>query len=439
MHFHAPSRAHWLQLAACAVLAWAWFRGEPPADAVAPPTQDERAAGEVLAEAPVQVDEASMAPSEASLVSSIEVIVGRNDTLDRIFRRLELNLADLASLRALPEVRRTIDRLYPGEALTISHRDGALVGFERQLSESERLHVERQAEGFAANVIENPLEIELRSAEATIDTSLFAAAQSSAISDSIALAIADIFAWDIDFVLDIQAGDAFAVTYEQVFQDGEHVRDGAVLAVKFMNRGREYAAVRFTDADGKAGYYTPDGRSVRKAFLRAPVEFTRVSSRFNLYRRHPVLNRIRAHRGVDYAAPIGTPVRAAGDGRVQFRGVKGGYGKVVELAHANGVSTVYGHLSRFGKGAAPGRRVSQGEVIGYVGMSGLATGPHLHYEYRVRGVHKDPQKVSLPNAAPLDASQRAAFDAHAAPLLAALTLTAPSEAPVAPAPHVAAR
>jgi murein DD-endopeptidase MepM/ murein hydrolase activator NlpD len=326
----------------------------------------------------------------------------------------------LATLRSLPDLRASLDKLYPGELLKFRVQDSKLVGLERQLSPSETLKVSRDPNGFASELIINPLEREVVTSEATIRYSLFQAASDAGMSDSLALRIADIFRWDIDFVLDIQPGDRFRVTYEQISQDGEPIGDGDVLAVEFINQGQVYRAVRFTPDGQNASYYTPDGKSLRKAFLRAPLEFTRVSSRFNPYRRHPVLNRIRAHRGTDYAAPIGTPVKAAGAGRVRFIGNKGGYGKVIELEHANEIRTVYGHLSRFARGLRVGQRVAQGEVIGHVGMTGLATGPHLHYEYLSRGVHKDPQKVPLPNDQPIPASRMAAFREHAAPLIATL-------------------
>jgi murein DD-endopeptidase MepM/ murein hydrolase activator NlpD len=269
-------------------------------------------------------------------------------------------------------------------------------------------------------LIENPLEREVRTASGTISSSLFQAAGAAGIEEQTALEIAEIFAWDIDFVLDIQQGDSFRVTYEGLSQDGEYVGDGDILAVEFVNSGNAYRAVRFTSPDGTAAYYTPEGQSLRKAFIRAPVSFTRISSRFNPSRRHPVLNRLRAHKGVDYAAPTGTPVHAAGDGKVRFVGRKGGYGNVVEIDHAAGVTTVYGHLSKFARGLSRGDRVRQSEIIAYVGMTGLATGPHLHYEYLVRGVHKDPQKVPLPKAEPVPAALRADFRRTTEPLLATL-------------------
>jgi murein DD-endopeptidase MepM/ murein hydrolase activator NlpD len=352
----------------------------------------------------------------------VKVTVARNDTLDRIFRRLQLNLADLASLRNLPGLKQRLDRLHPGEALTITQRQGELVGLERRLSLEETLKVERDAGELHASVVRNPLEMRERTVAGVIDSSLFEAMTQAGAHDQTAMTLADIFAWDIDFVLDIQAGDSFTVTYEEVYENGRYLQDGPILAARFINQGREYLAVRYTPPGGHPSYYSADGRSLRKAFLRAPLEFTRVSSPFNLHRKHPILNTIRAHQGVDYAAPIGTPVKAAGDGRVIFAGQMGGYGNVVQLEHAHGIVTVYGHLSRFGHGIHTGQHVEQGAIIAYVGMTGLATGPHLHYEYRVNGVHKNPQTVGLPDAVPIEASLRADFESHTQPLLATLYL-----------------
>jgi murein DD-endopeptidase MepM/ murein hydrolase activator NlpD len=369
--------------------------------------------------------EVPVVPPAASIgFSTIEVVVSRNDTMDRLFRRFELNLGDLAALRSMPDLRSQLDKLRPGELLKVMHREGEVVGLERKLSDSETLKVTREDAGFVSDVLENPLEVHTRTASATITSSLFQASAEAAISDRVAFELAEIFQYDIDFVLDIQSGDRFTVVYEELHQDGELLRTGNILAAKFVNGGREYRAVRYVDDQGRAEYFTPDGRSLRKAFMRAPVQFSRVSSRFNLSRKHPVLNRIRAHRGVDYAAPTGTPVRAAGEGRVRFVGMQGGYGKVIELEHGSGVVTVYGHLSRFASQLKRGQRVALGSVIGYVGSTGLATGPHLHYEYRVRGVHKNPQTVPLPDAAPIPDGGRERFLATTADLVNILDLPA---------------
>ena len=363
-------------------------------------------------------------PATAGLgFASIDIVVRNNDTLDRIFRRLQLNVSDLAQIRGLPGTRQTLDALRPGDEIKVMHRDGTLEGLVRQINESQTLSVQRASDGFQAQIIENPVETELVHKRVRIDTSLFEAANANGVSDQTALAIANIFGWDVDFVLDIREGDEFTAVYEKISQDGSYVRDGAVLAAEFVNDGHVYRAVRYEMPDGRAEYFTPEGRSMHRAFLRAPVDFTRISSRFNPRRRHPILNRIRAHNGVDYAAPTGTPIRAAGDGRIHFRGIKGGYGRAIVIEHGGSVSTLYGHMSRFARTATPGRRIKQGEVIGYVGQSGLASGPHLHYEYRLNGVHRNPQTVQLPAAKPIAPELRGDFALHAAPLVAEIELT----------------
>lgn len=414
-----------LQVAACGAVAWAAIQDarQPPApvSAVNPATTD---AGATMA-APQLA-----APSLAPGLATIEVIVRRNDTLDRIFRQFELSLSDLANMRALTEVRRALDRLMPGEQLRLTHREGTLVSLERDLSLTERLQVQRAADGFRAEIVARPVTVETVRTHGVIDSSLFEAGNAAGLKDITILKLAKIFGWDIDFVLDLRDGDQFTLTYERISQDGRYLQDGEILAARFVNQGREYSAVRFTAPDGSNTYYSADGRSMEKAFLRAPLEFRRVSSRFSTGRYHPVLNRVRAHKGVDYAANSGTPVQAAGAGRVQFRGRKGGYGNVLEIDHGGGIVTVYGHLSRFANAARAGSRVQQGQTVGYVGMTGLATGPHLHYEYRVNGRYLDPQKVKLPDARPIDAAlmtqflqvadvQLAALDAVPPPALAA--------------------
>ena len=453
VHFKSirmPSPLFWIQAAACAIVAYSLLHGalavSPAAGAPAvlapelspanPAAQgtgvpDPAAPPAGLLTSPAAAFSAHTAapqlagmPSLGAALSSIDVTVTRNDTLDRIFRRLKLSLADLASMRMLPGVRVSLDSLRPGELLRLKHRDGQLFGLERRLNETQTLQVTREPAGLKANVVENPVEMRLRTVRGRIDTSLFEAVEEAGAHDQTAVALADIFGWDVDFVLDVRPGDSFVVTYPEIWRDGTYVKDGTIIAAEFVNQGREYRAVRYLSPEGTAHYYTPEGKSMQRAFLRAPVEFTRVSSRFNSARLHPILNRIRAHQGVDYAAPMGTPVRAAGDGHVRFAGRKGGYGNVVEIEHSRSIVTVYGHLSRFAHGTRVGEHVTQGEVIAFVGMTGLATGPHLHYEYRVNGVFKNPQTVDLPGAEPINASWRADFLARSAPLLASLDIPA---------------
>lgn len=435
-----PFKYRWVLIAACATFAWLSLRNtsetaQSPSSAASPTAITSQApAAQVSSHpGPLGVPSAEPQPGAPSVAgvrpllgassfgtSTINVIVHHNDTLDGIFRRLKLSLTDLASLRGLPGLKARLDSLRPGESLRLMHRDGSLFGLERRLNEEQTLKVSRDASGLKADVLQNPLDARPRIIRASINSSLFEAVEAAGGHDQTAVALADIFGWDIDFVLDIRPGDSFIVSYQELYQDGAYVKDGPILAASFTNQGRTYRAVRYVGPDGSAHYYTPDGRSMHKAFLRAPVEFTRISSRFNSARLHPILNLIRAHKGVDYAAPIGTPVRAAGDGRIQYAGPKGGYGNVVEIEHTRSIVTVYGHLSRFAKGTHVGAHVTQGTVIAYVGMTGLATGPHLHYEYRVNGMFKNPQTVALPDAEPIDARLRADFEARTAPLLAAL-------------------
>jgi murein DD-endopeptidase MepM/ murein hydrolase activator NlpD len=274
------------------------------------------------------------------------------------------------------------------------------------------------------NYIENPLELEITGARARIDSSLFEAGIDAGMSAETIMTLAnEIFGWDIDFALDIRQGDEFSVLYQRRFQDGAYVSDGRVLAAEFVNRGRTHRAVWFESADGEVhGYFTPDGKGMRKAFLRAPLDFTRISSRFNPNRRHPISGKVRAHRGIDYAAPTGTPIWAAGDGRIEFAGRKGGYGNAVIINHGKGITTLYGHMSRFAKTSRSGRPVRQGELIGYVGSTGASTGPHLHYEYRIKGVHKNPANIPMPRTE-IPSGYLAEFRSHAEVALAQLQLT----------------
>ncbi len=357
---------------------------------------------------------------QAGVASTIEVVVGRNDTLDGIFRKMALDTADLAAIRNLPGIRQSLDFLKPGDAIQLTRHGAEVTQLTRAVSETKRLEVVRQPAGFEARMIDTPADVRVRTAVATVDSSLFQAAGEADISDLIALKLTNIFAWDIDFALDVRPGDHFTATYEKIYQNGRFVRDGEVLAAEFVANGRTYRAVRYQSETGKVDYYTPEGRPLRKAFLRAPVEFTRISSTFNPHRLHPILNRIRGHMGTDYAAPTGTPVHAASDGFVSFEGRRGGFGNAVVLAHGRGISTLYGHLSRFARSIRVGSRVRQGETIGFVGMTGLATGPHLHYEYLLNGVHMNPETVRLPGAEPLDAAALPRFASRTASLLTSL-------------------
>ena len=345
----------------------------------------------------------------------ITLTIRSGDTLDQLFRKHDLNIGHLALISRLDEASKQFRKIKPGDVFEITHDEGELVSMYSALDLTSALRIDRQEVGFTAEIIDRPIDIRKRFAYGAIESSLFESAAAAGLSDKLIMNIAGIFAWDVDFVLDIRAGDNYYVQWEEIWQDGEFITDGEVVVAEFNNNGRSIRAIRFVDESGRTDYFTPEGRSVRKAFLRSPVDF-RVSSSFNPNRLHPVLKTRRPHRGVDYAAPHGTPIKASGDGKVIFRGVKSGYGNTVILQHGGNITTLYAHMSRF---AAPrvGSRVRQGQTIGYVGKTGLVTGVHLHYEYRLNGVHRNPRTVKLPQADPIADKYREQFLAQAGPLL----------------------
>ena len=372
----------------------------------------ESPANRIFADVPLVLAEAINPPPYQNATLTIR----RGDTLDKLFRKHDLNLGDLSRISKLDEARKRFRRLKPGDEFMITHDQGDLVSMYSNLDLTSALKIERAGLGFTAEVIERPIEKRKRLAYGVIESSLFESAAAAGLSDRVIMNIAGIFAWDVDFVLDIRTGDNYYVQYEEIWQNGKFVKDGEIIAAEFNNNGRKSQAIRFIDDAGRSDYFTPDGHSVRKAFIRAPVDFTRISSNFNPRRKHPVLNTIRAHRGVDYAAPRGTPIRAAGDGKVIFRGVKNGYGNAIIVQHGGNITTLYAHMSRFA-GARVGSRVSQGQTIGYVGATGLATANHLHYEYRLNGVHRNPRTVELPQADPIDDRYRQRFLTAVEPIL----------------------
>ncbi len=347
----------------------------------------------------------------------ITLTVKRGDTLDRLFRKNDLSLGDLAAIMTLKEAAPHLKRLIPGDKLSIEHDESTLISLYREFSLTSALQVSANEAGFVAEIVDRPIEVKRKLAYGRIDNSLFESAIEAGLPDKTVMNLAGIFAWDVDFVFDIRSGDDYYVLVEELYQDGEYLHDGEIIAAEFNNNGRTIQAIRYIDKNGRSDYFTPDGLSVRKAFIRAPVDFTRISSSFNPNRKHPVLNTIRAHRGIDYVAPRGTPVMAAGDGKVIFRGVKGGYGNTVILQHGGNITTLYAHLSSFDRKAGINRRVVQGQTIAYVGRTGLVTGAHLHYEYRLNGTHRNPRTVSLPQAAPISDEYRADFLLSVEPLL----------------------
>jgi murein DD-endopeptidase MepM/ murein hydrolase activator NlpD len=371
---------------------------------------------EVAAAAPAVYSEVPLVLAPEPEYQTLTLTIRRGDTLDQLFRTNQLSVSHLAQIARLEEAGKQFRKIKPGDVFEITHDDGKLVSLYSTLNLTSALQVDRQESGFSAAIIDRPIEIRKRMAHGVIENSLFESATAAGLSDKLVMNIAGIFAWDVDFVLDIRSGDNYYVQWEEIWQDGEFVTDGEVVVAEFNNDGRTHQAIRFIDSAGRTDYFTPDGDSVRKAFLRSPVDF-RVSSSFNPNRRHPVLKTVRPHRGVDYAAPRGTPIKASGDGKVIFRGVKSGYGNVVILQHGGNITTLYAHMSKFASSARTGSRVRQGQTIGYVGKTGLVTGVHLHYEYRLNGVHRNPRTVKLPQADPIADEYRKRFLAAAGPIL----------------------
>jgi len=338
-------------------------------------------------------------------------LVRNNDTLSTLFSRMGVRDKDAIKFFMLsPDSREINTHLIPGRSMDIkTDANGKLLYLEYELTDDEILVAGLTPRGY--QVVQQKLILDKQEVfkSAKVTSSLFGATDSAGIPDKIALQIANIFSSQIDFGQDLWAGDSFKVAYEVFYNAGELIKTGDVLAVEFINKNKKYEAIHFGKANSKYAYYTPEGKSLHKSFLRSPLEFTRVSSSFNRGRRHPILHRVRAHNGVDLAARSGTRIKASGDGKVIFRGRKGGYGNVIIIKHRNGIKTVYGHMSKFAKGIHVGSEVEQSDIIGYVGMTGLATGPHLHYEFLLNGVHRDPMKVELPTSVPLDKKYKAEF------------------------------
>ena len=340
------------------------------------------------------------------------VIVKSGDTLASIFKAKGISSATTHRIARLNAQTKRLRHIQPGQKIEL------LLGDNRQLRQmkylpdvTRTLIVQRDEDGnFRSQIVNYQLEAFPTYREGTIRSSLFAAAAEADIPEDIIMGLVGIFGWDIDFSLDIRQGDRFSIVYEELYKDGSKIRNGRILSAKFINKGKTYSAVHYTDPKGDSDYFAPDGKSMRKAFLRSPVEFSRISSGFSTRRWHPILSKWRSHKGVDYAAPRGTPIRASGDGKVIFAGNKGGYGRLIVIRHGGRYTTAYGHLHRYAGGIRSGKTVKQGQIIGYVGSSGLATGPHLHYEFRVDGVHRNPLTVRLPEAKPVQSAYRAHFE-----------------------------
>ena len=352
------------------------------------------------------------------------VTVKSGDTLASIFAKKGISSTTTHKIARLNEQTKRLRYIKPGQEIRLMLDD------ERQLRKmkyipdiTSTLLIQRgEDQSFSSQIINYQLDAYPVYREGTIESSLFEAAANADIPEDVIMDLVAIFGWDVDFSLDIRKGDRFGIVYEELYKDDVKIRNGRILSAEFVNDGKTYRAVYYTDPKGDSDYFTPDGKSMRKAFLRSPVEFSRISSRFTNNRWHPLLSKWRSHKGVDYAARRGTPVRASGDGKVIFAGTKGGYGRLIVIRHGGRYTTAYGHLHRYARGLRSGKKVKQGQVIGYVGSSGLATGPHLHYEFRVNGVHRNPLTVKLPEAQPVNEAYLSHFEENTQVYLSMLRL-----------------
>ncbi len=335
--------------------------------------------------------------------------VQAGDTIFGILSKYGVKKADFQGLSSTDLVGR-LNLIRPGEVINLHFSpDEVLEELVYKPSRIETIKLYRTDFGYKGQKLVREIERRITYAHGTINSSLFLDGKKSELSEKLIVQLATIFAWDIDFTLSIHADDQFTLIYEKLYLDGEEYDTGNILAAEFVTSGQVFRAIRHADGQGVVNYYDPEGNNLRKAFLRTPVEFTRISSRFNPRRRHPVLKHVRAHKGVDYVAPKGTPVRATGDGKIEYMGTKDGYGHVVVIQHQNKYSTLYAHLLHFDTKIKNAKTVRQGQVIGYVGKSGLASGYHLHYEFRVNKIQRDPLKVRLPKAPPIENKRLAEF------------------------------
>lgn len=401
-----PSRR--ISLRTLVVLSSLPLFGVVAAFGLAPDTQTLDITPEIVAE-PVLLP-TPVASNEIEVFSR-ETAIQRGDTLSSALARMKIDSVEIQRLLETQEVRQAAASIRAGQRLRANTgEDGSLIDLEfDRPGGATTLVVKRDGESFLAKEREALVESRVVMRSGKIYSSLYAATDGAGIPDKIADQLADTFSTRIDFREDLRRGDTFSVVYTMNYRNGEPVSVGRLIAAEFVNNGKVHRAVLYRDPNGVETFYTPEGESLKKGFLRSPLEFSRVTSSFSNSRRHPVYGFHRAHTGVDFGAPTGTRVRAVGDARVVFAGWRGGYGKLVILRHHNGYETYYAHLSAFGSGIRPGKTVAQGEIIGFVGATGTATGPHLHYEVRIAGVPHNPMTVKLPGSPPLPVAQRAQF------------------------------
>jgi len=345
-------------------------------------------------------------PADKLLWQKIKIRSG--DSMARVFQKLGFSPSDLHAIISLGETTAALKKIKPGKFLEyIRNAEGELEAIRYSLDKLSTLTVNKIDNSWTAIVETKELEIRQANTMGSIDSSLFLAGVKAGLTDAMVMELAAIFGWDIDFILDIRDGDEFTVIYEEKYVDGEKIGNGNILAAEFINQGKSYKSVRYTDSSGRSEYYTPSGLSMRKAFLRAPVDFSYISSKFNPRRFHPILKRVTAHNGIDYVAPKGTPVKAAGDGKVIAAAYSKYNGNYVFVQHGQKYITKYLHFSK--RAVHTGQKVHQGQIIGYVGSTGMAEAAHLHYEFLVNGVHRNPRTVQLPDAKPINRKEKSLF------------------------------
>lgn len=391
--------------------AWA---GAIRHDAVQPVTR------ETLA---LQLPPAPQETAQPVVASWKTVEVQPGETLSEIFQNQGLSAAALANVMSSGKDTGALKTLHPGDQVAfLIGAKGHLDGFRYSPDSATQITLTAQADGsMRAQVTTLPIEHRMHFGHGVVQGSLFAAGEKAGLSETMVLKLADVFKYDIDFIKDLKKGDRFTVVYDDIYRNGKYTHGGDIIAAEFVNKGHRYTAYRFKQDDGSISYYSEDGRPLRKALLRTPVSFTRISSRFGI-RKDPVLGYTRLHKGVDYAAPTGTPIHAAGSGVIVRRGWVHGYGNFIAIKDTPKYTTAYGHMSRFAKGLHVGSHVSQGEVIGYVGQTGFATGPHLHYEVRVNGHPENPLTVTMPKPQPLSGKLMAQFKTQTAPMVARIQM-----------------
>ncbi len=386
---------------------------------------------------PIEVAEAKplVLPTEdiePSFKQSLEPIwqkhtVKSGETLSTIFSHNGIKQADLISIVHLPAGKKLFDGLKPKQKIAFQVDDNHhLLGLKYYKSSIDTFVISLKEGKYQINDEKTPIETRMVKAAGAIENSLARAAKKNNIPNKIVMELAEIFSWQINFKKDIQKGDTFSLLYEKSYADENLIRVDDIVAAEFITHGHHYQAIRYQDSNGLSSYYTPEGESLENAFLRTPLKYSRISSPFNPTRMHPILKKPRPHYGVDFAAPAGTPIRATGDGRVNFVGQQGGYGNVVSITHNHSITTVYAHMRKFAPKTYKGKRVKKGDIIGYVGSTGLATGPHLHYEYRIKNKAVNPLKVSLPKGSPIPEIKLAQFQQTAQQLIAELDGQAPT-------------